>query len=103
MCLSSTVGGVMLGYRTLFQVQGDSESVLEESVREFRHWMSTKVNRQYDGDSVEFGLPTRFDDDAAVILLREDQPDGSRAVRATLTEVNQAGRWTTRLTVSAPR
>jgi hypothetical protein len=93
----------MLGYRTLFQVQGGADSAIEESVREFRHWMSTKVNRQYEGDSVEFGIPKRFGDDAAVIFLREEQPDGSRAVRATLTEVNQVGRWTTRLTVGAPR
>ena len=103
MSLLTAHGGFMLGYRAFFQVQGTAASVLEGSVREFRHWMSTKVNRQYDGDSVEFGIPTRFDNDAAVLLLREDQPDGSRAVRATLTEVNQAGRWTSRLTVGAPR
>lgn len=96
-------GGFMLGYRTLFRVQDDADSALEESIREFRHWMSTKVNRQYEGDSVEFGIPQRYGDDAAVIFLREEQPDGSRAVRATLTEVNQVGRWTTRLTVAVPR
>lgn len=90
----------MLGYRTLFSVDGDSEVILEQSLREFRRWLRSKRNRQYDGDLLEYNTPLRFSEDAAALLLREEQPDGSRALRATLTEVNEVGRWTTRLTVS---
>lgn len=90
----------MLGYRTLFSVDADADAVLDQSIREFRRWLVTKPNRQYDGDALEFQQPARFSVDAAALLLREDLPDGSRAVRATLTEVNEAGRWTTRMTAS---
>jgi hypothetical protein len=91
----------MLGYRTLFSVDEDANEVLDRSIREFRRWLGSKPNRQYDGDALEFSVPERFDADAAALLLREEQPDGSRAVRATLTEVNHVGRWTTRLTAAA--
>ena len=38
--------------------------------------------------------------DAVAVLLQESHPDGSRVVRAVLTEVNSAGHWPTRLTAA---
>lgn len=93
----------MLGYRSLFQVPGSDGDVLDQAIREFRHWLSTKPYRTYDGDSPEFGVPCRFAEDATALLIQESLPDGTRSVRATLSEVNPAGRWTTQLTASAPR
>lgn len=90
----------MLGYRTLFSVGEDPDTVLDRSIWEFRRWVGTKPNRQYDGDALEFGAVTRYSADAAAVLLQESHPDGSRVVRAALTEVNSAGHWTTRLTAA---
>ena len=90
----------MLGYRTLFSVGEDPDTVLDRSIWEFRRWLGTKPNRKYDGDALEFGTVTRYSADAAAVLLQESHPDGSRVVRAALTEVNSAGHWTTRLTAA---
>ena len=90
----------MLGYRTLFSVDGDSDVILEQSLREFRRWLRSKPNRQYAATC----LSTTPRSDSMRTRRRscfvKAQPDGSRALRATLTEVNEVGRWTTRLTVS---
>jgi hypothetical protein len=94
---------VMLGYRTLFTVHADSEAALSTAVSEFRHWLRNKSRVKYDGDALEFGVPLRIGPTARAVLVQEHQPDGFHAVRATLTEDNEAGTWTTTLTAGAPR
>ena len=94
---------MVLGYRTIFDVHQPGHDVLERTVREFRYWLSHKPHRQYDGDALEFDAPLRLGEDARALLVKEDCADGSASIRATLSETNEAGAWTTRLTTHAPR
>ena len=91
----------MLGYRAVFRAQDRPDRLLDQSVREFRHWLSTKAGVQYDGSTVEFGVATEFSAGARALLVEERDENGNHAVRSTLTEENEKGRWTTRLTVCA--
>ena len=93
----------MLGYRSFLTSSTPGDELLDTAVRSFREWLKGKGGRKYDGDALELGQFTRFTPDAVALLSREDQPDGSRAIRASLTETNEAGRWITRFTAGAPR
>lgn len=94
---------MVIGYRTIFDVHKPTHDVLERTVAEFRYWLSHKPHRQYDGDALEFDAPLRLGEDARALLVREECADGSASIRATLSESNDAGAWTTRLTTHAPR
>ncbi len=94
---------MVLGHRTIFDVHQPGHDVLERTVREFRYWLSHKPHRQYDGDALEFDAPLRLGEEARALLVKEDCADGSASIRATLSETNEAGGWTTRLTTHAPR
>src|SRR5690349_1909426 len=92
----------MLGYRTVFRVSDPADEVVDRSVAEFRRWLSLKPGPRYQGDALEFGVTTEFDHDARALLVRDDTPDGC-SIRATLTETDANGRWTTRLTTATGR
>jgi len=92
----------MLGYRTLFDVDDPEDGVLDLAVRAFRAWIKAKRN-PYNGDSLEFDEPARLGPDARALLIGQSAQDGSRWVRATLWETNEAGAWTTQLTAMRPR
>jgi len=93
----------MLGYRSFLTTTFPADSLIDESVRSFREWLKNKGGRRFDGDLLEFDQVTRFASDVVALMITEQQPDGSRAMRATLTETNDAGRWTTRFTSGVPR
>jgi hypothetical protein len=92
----------MLGYRTVFRAQDRPARVLDQSVAEFRRWLSTKSGARYNGDTVELGVTTEFAHNARALLIDDCDDHGVRSVRATLSEENEAGRWKTTLTATDP-
>lgn len=89
----------MLGYRSLFTVDSDDD-IVGLTREQLYSWLRGK---KYDADRLEPGAIVSLADGVECTYLDTTARDGSRSVRARLTEDRENdGRWTSQLTVHIP-
>lgn len=89
----------MLGYRTLFEVDGGEDV----GARVWEQWHAWIRGKKYDADAIQSGQWTKIGKGADAIWLDRWETDGSHAVRARLEETKEEGAWISQLTTLVPR
>ncbi|TDV52132.1 hypothetical protein [Actinophytocola oryzae] len=90
----------MLGYRTFFHVRDPREKVIPLATGQLHAWLR---ERGYRADELRTGETVRLADGVEALLLEFDQQDGTRSLRARITENRRGDKWVSQLTVHVPR
>lgn len=89
----------MLDYRLFIEVHGDRRRVEKLASEQLYSWLRSK---RLDADALEPGRAVALADRVEGLMLEMSRKDGSRALRARITEDKSDGRWITTLTVDVP-
>ena len=95
-----------LAFRSFLHIGGNDASDIEEQFwNQYRDWLiNSPANnpRNLDVELIKPNVVTNFNETCSLIYGEMDMGDGSRAIRVTLNEDKDSGRWVTTVTLYLP-